>query len=158
GSLGIDLAAAVDVTLTDSRVVRIPTGVMGPIYHEHSTMGALLVGRSSTSLAGLVVLLGVIDADYTGEIQVIAYPLRPPMVIKKGTQIAQLYRKEAGHEGPAQAPQRGPRGFGSTGDTVVGLVQQMRTRPLITVTLEWGMAMHRMSRVMTDTGADITIM
>ncbi|NWI74158.1 POK9 protein, partial [Dryoscopus gambensis] len=160
GSLGINLAAAVDITLTDSRVVRILTGVTGPIYHEHSTMGALLISRSSTSLAGLVFLPGVIDADCTGEIQVVAYPLHPPMVIKKGTRIAQLllYRKEAGHEDSAQAPQRGPQGFGSTGNTVVGLTQQMKTRPLITVMLEWGAATHRMSQVMTDTGADVTIM
>ena len=39
-------------------------------------IGALLIGRSS---AGLIVLPGVIDADYTGEIMVCVYTLTPPL-------------------------------------------------------------------------------
>lgn len=34
----------------------------------------LIIGRSSTSLSGLTVLPGVIDSDYTGEIQIMVAP------------------------------------------------------------------------------------
>ncbi|RMC09667.1 hypothetical protein DUI87_13453 [Hirundo rustica rustica] len=115
GSLGIDLAAAVDVTLINSRVQRIPTGVTGPIYDKNSALGALLLGRSSTGLARLIVLPGVIDEDYTGEIQVVAYALHPPMTIKKGTRIAQLvlYTKEAVESDVFDLPHKeGPKDLG----------------------------------------------
>ncbi|NXB02275.1 POK9 protein, partial [Cnemophilus loriae] len=161
GSLGIDLAAAVDVTLIDSQVRRIPTGVTGPIYDTNSTVGALLLGRSSTSLGGLVVLPGVIDADYTGEIQVVAYALQPPLTIKKGTRIAQsiLYTQTTVESQPSNAaPMRGDRGFGSTGGQLVNLVQQMKHRPLIPLRLTWEQQNHTLPRVMTDTGADVTIL
>ncbi|NXW68839.1 POK9 protein, partial [Hirundo rustica] len=161
GSLEIDLAAAVDVTLIDSRVQRFPPGVTGPIYDKNSALGALLVGRSSTGLSGLIVLPGVLDADYTGEIQVVAYAFHPSMTIKKGTRIAQLvlYTKEAVKSDIFQsAPQRGSQGFGSTGEALVNLVQQMKNRPLITLNLSWGTWEHTLSEVMTDTGADVTIL
>ncbi|RMB94865.1 hypothetical protein DUI87_28669 [Hirundo rustica rustica] len=161
GSQGIDLAAAVDVTLIDSRVQRIPTGVTGPIYDKNSALGQLLLGRSSTGLARLIVLPGVIDADYTGEIQAVAYALHLPMTIKKGTRIAQLvlYTKEAVESDVFQsAPQRGSQGFGSTVEALVNLVQQMKNRPLITLKLSWGTWEHTLSKVMTDTGADVTIL
>lgn len=53
-------------------------------------MGALLVGRSSSGINGLVILPGVIDADYEGQIHIIAYTLQPPLTIQKGTRVAQL--------------------------------------------------------------------
>ncbi|XP_014118547.1 PREDICTED: deoxyuridine 5'-triphosphate nucleotidohydrolase-like [Pseudopodoces humilis] len=90
GSLGINLAASVDITLIDTSVRKIPTGVTGPVYSATSALGALLIGRSSAGIAGLIVLPGVIDADYIGEIQVCAYTLAPPLTIKRGTKIAQL--------------------------------------------------------------------
>lgn len=71
--MGIDLAAAVDVTLINQAVYQILTGVIGPIYASNSALDALLVGRSLAGLTGLILLPGVIDADYTGEIQVCAY-------------------------------------------------------------------------------------
>ncbi|RMC20449.1 hypothetical protein DUI87_01299 [Hirundo rustica rustica] len=136
GSLGIDLAAAVDVTLIDSRVQRIPTGVTGPIYDKNSALGALLLGRSSTGLAGLIVLPGVIDADYTGEIKVVAYALHPPMTIKKGTCIAQLvlYTKEAVKSDVFDLPHKegpkvlGPLHLDHNGYRVNGLSQQRKKR------------------------------
>lgn len=53
-------------------------------------MGALLLGRSSASMMGLFVLPGVIDADFTGEIQVMVHTPFPPIQITKGQRIAQL--------------------------------------------------------------------
>ncbi|KAF4791052.1 hypothetical protein TURU_134546 [Turdus rufiventris] len=159
GSLGIDLAAAVDVTLLDSSVRKIPTSITGPIYKEKdSALGALLLGRSSASLAGLIVLPGVVDADYTGEIMICAYMLTPPLTITKGTQIAQLimYQKcQVDNDIFQHVPRRGAKGFGSTGDTVVSLVQKMQQRPL---QIQLRCKLHQCSiRAMADTRADVTL-
>lgn len=63
--------------------------ITGPIYHEKdSALGALLFDRSSSGLAGLIVLPAVIDADFTGEIMICAYTLNPSLTITKGTRIA----------------------------------------------------------------------
>lgn len=73
-----------NITLKDSTVHKIPMGVFGPVVEVDSSFGALLFGRSSTGLAVLIVLPGVIDADYTGEIMICAYTLFPPLTIKTG--------------------------------------------------------------------------
>ncbi|NWS66221.1 POK9 protein, partial [Crotophaga sulcirostris] len=159
GSLGIDLAAAVDVTLTTTAVHKIPSGVKGPVYAANSLLGALLIGHSSAGTAGLIVLPGVIDADYTGEIMIAAYTLTPPLVIKQGTRIAQLvlYQKVATKKDIFRnAPRRKDGGFGSTGHALVNLVQQMKHRPLIDIQLSKD-GEKRTIKVMLDTGADITI-
>ncbi|NWZ86959.1 POK9 protein, partial [Poecile atricapillus] len=159
GSLGIDLAASVDVTLIDSTIHKIPTRVTGPVYSVTSALGALLIGRSSAGIAGLIVLPGVINADYTGEIQACAYILAPPLTIKKGTRIAQLvlFQKVATEKDIFRsAPGRRAKGFGSIGDTVVNLVQQMSHRPVIEITLCHGSKQQRV-KMMLDTGADVTI-
>ncbi|KFQ17820.1 hypothetical protein N331_07499, partial [Merops nubicus] len=157
GSLGFDLAAAIDVTMVDQRVIKIPTGVWGPIIGEHSGIGALLVGRSSTSLIGLMVLPGVIDADYKGEIQIMAYALMPPITIKKGTRVAQLVLiQQIPVEDKQSTVVRQDRGFGSSGQTVVLLVQQMRHRPMISVSLQNRADIISLT-MMADTGADVTI-
>uniref|UniRef100_A0A8C6YU31 dUTPase-like domain-containing protein n=1 Tax=Nothoprocta perdicaria TaxID=30464 RepID=A0A8C6YU31_NOTPE len=77
-------------------------------------------GRSSAGVAGLIVLPGVIDADYTGEIMVAVYTLNPPLIIPKGTRIAQLLifkRQDPEVPLPSAVLDRGGQGFGSTGDT-----------------------------------------
>jgi len=154
--LGIDLAAAVNVTLKNQSVQKIPTGTHGPISRDKD-LSALLIGRSSAGVAGLIVLPGVIDADYTGEIMVCAYTLTPPLTITVGTRIAQLvvYKSIFTHE-TAQLPERGDRGFGSTQDAVVSLVHQMKTRPMVVLTLAMERSMVQVS-VILDTGADVTI-
>ncbi|NWU88074.1 POK9 protein, partial [Onychorhynchus coronatus] len=159
GSLGLDLATAVDITLKTTEVYKIPTGVTGPIYHENCKVGALLLGRSSTGTAGLIVLPEVIDADYTGEILIAAFTLHPPMVISKGTRIAQLviYEKHASTDnGPTTKPARETRGFGSTGNMLVNLVQQMQQRPVVSLQLCHENDKHSV-RAMLDTGADVNI-
>lgn len=64
----MDLATTVEVTLIDKRVQLVPTGVFGPLKLDNQAVGALLLGRSSDALKGLLIIPGVIDADYTGEI------------------------------------------------------------------------------------------
>ncbi|NXY59018.1 POK9 protein, partial [Callaeas wilsoni] len=115
GSLGMDLAATIDVTLMTSQPQKIPTGVKGPIRVGGRTMGALLLGRSSASMLGLFVLPGVIDTDYTGEIMIMIYTLFPPIQMNKGQRIAQLIPLEQTTKDlvPARKQERGADGFGS---------------------------------------------
>ncbi|KAJ7411920.1 hypothetical protein WISP_100038 [Willisornis vidua] len=130
----------------------------GPIYHENSKMGALLIGRSSAGTAGLIVLPGVIDADYTGEILIACYTLTPPLLIQKGTRIAQLVllpKSEVGDQKTSRLA-RGGNGFGSSGDVVVSLMQKMKARPMVTVQLTCNEKSVAISMMM-DTGADVTI-
>ncbi|NWT06773.1 POK9 protein, partial [Mionectes macconnelli] len=159
GNLRIDLAEAVDVTLTTTTVHKIPTGIKGPVYDEQSEVGALLIGRSSAGTAGLIVLLGVIDVDFMGEILITAFTLKPPLVITKGTCIAQLvvYTKHTVHnDNSTTRPSRGNRGFRSTGNTVVNLVQKMQQRPMVPLQLTCQMKTCCVHAMM-DTGADVTI-
>ncbi|NXD04685.1 POK9 protein, partial [Certhia familiaris] len=156
GSLGYDLAAAIDVTLADNKVCKIPTGINGPIYDENSALGALLLSRSSAGLVGLIVLPGVIDADYTGEIMICAYALTPPLTVKKETRIAQLiiyWKYPIEMDIFQEAPICGIKGFGSTGN-IANLVQKMNHRLITNISQQ---NMTRRLQVMMDTGANVTI-
>ncbi|NWI72806.1 POK9 protein, partial [Dryoscopus gambensis] len=158
GSLGLDLATAVDVTLIDTKPVPIPTTTHGPIDLKQ-TLGALLIGRSSTGLKGIHVIPGLTDADYTGTIKVVVYTLHQPAVIPQGTRLAQLI--------PLQnlaakltmrvdkLPHRGDHGFGSTGGLVCFTMPMMK-QPEITCTLQRGRE-YTCIQALLDTGADVTI-
>lgn len=87
GSAGVDVATAVDTTLTSTAVHLIDTSIKGPLGQG---LCALLLGRSSTSPQRIFVLPGVIDADYTGVIKAMIYTLTPPLSIPAG-RIAQLF-------------------------------------------------------------------
>ncbi|KAL2308250.1 hypothetical protein Nmel_001260 [Mimus melanotis] len=77
----MDLATSVTETLLDSSVLLLHTGVFGPSGPQKS---ALLIGRSSTNLAGLFVLPGVIDSDSVGEIKIWLGHLFHPVVSLRG--------------------------------------------------------------------------
>lgn len=156
--MGIDLAAAIDITLLDSTVHTIPTGVVGPVVTKNSPTGALLLGRSSSSLAGLIILPGVIDADYEGEIMILAYTLYPPLIIKKGLRIARLVLLDQHPSLVINEKSRAGEGFGSTGGHLVSLVQETNQRPLLTIRLQYKQESVVLCQVMTDTGADVTIL
>ncbi|NXC91854.1 POK9 protein, partial [Cercotrichas coryphoeus] len=154
GSLGLDLAAAIDIVLKDTKPVKIPTGVHGPLILNGQSYGALLLGRSSTTLQGLTVEPGVIDAGYTGEIMIMAHTRFPPISIPAGSRIAQLVPlpqlvKEA------RGPLRGTGRFGSTGGLVL-LTLTMEQRPVVEAILCFAHQEKRL-RALLDTGADITI-
>ncbi|NXF91073.1 POK9 protein, partial [Eubucco bourcierii] len=156
GSLGFDLAASVETTLATTRPVKIPTAVFGPIRIEGQACGALLLGRSSITIMGLFVLPGVIDEDYTGEIQIMAYTLFPPLVVQPGQKIAQLIplpRVARGTKPVLPEPRR-VGGFGSTGLTMLTVDLGSRPKKRIRVAYQdqfivlWGLL---------DTGADTSI-
>ncbi|NWU32061.1 POK9 protein, partial [Dyaphorophyia castanea] len=162
GSLEVDVETAIDVTLTDTTVQCIPTTAKGPLVHPQSLIGALLVGRSSATVRGLIVLPDIIDADYTGQILIMAYTLHLPLFIPKGSHVAQFVALMNSHplglrpsyDVPAP-PARGERGFGSTGPAVL-FTQSLTERPPQQVTLSCEKQQVMLCPLL-DTGADVTI-
>ncbi|NXU14773.1 POK9 protein, partial [Pardalotus punctatus] len=131
GSLGLDLATTVDVTLIDQQPCKISTAVQGPVKINGHAYGALLLGRSSSGIKGLFVLPGLIDSDFTGEISIVAQTLFPPIHIPKGSKIAQLIpipHLTAEMQKVGQSIECGNVGFGSTGGLVT-LTVPMCDRP-----------------------------
>ncbi|NXI60818.1 DUT nucleotidohydrolase, partial [Chloroceryle aenea] len=119
--------------------------------------GALLMGRSSSAIKGLIIIPELIDADYTGEIKIMLQTHFPPMMIPAGSRIAQLVLlpqliREASID---QAPHRGDQGFGSTGGLAL-LTVPMNTRPVINITLTSGSESIHL-KALLDTRADLTI-
>uniref|UniRef100_A0A663EFP4 dUTPase-like domain-containing protein n=1 Tax=Aquila chrysaetos chrysaetos TaxID=223781 RepID=A0A663EFP4_AQUCH len=115
GSAGVDLATAVDITLVTSEVQLTDSDQKGPLRHG---LSALLLGRSSVSRKGIFIVPGLIDADYCGVIKIMVYTLTPPVTIPAQSKIAQLVPFRA-RVPRAQAVERGPGGFGSTGEPQV---------------------------------------
>ncbi|XP_068856682.1 deoxyuridine 5'-triphosphate nucleotidohydrolase-like [Aphelocoma coerulescens] len=119
GSLGVDVATSIEVTLTNHQVTLIPTTAKGPLSSDGPHLGGLLVGWSSTSRQGVVVLPGVIDADYTGEIKIMAYTLQLPMNIPQGSHIAQIVPlPQMTNRGTTNSSVPGDHAFGSSGFNV----------------------------------------
>lgn len=88
---GLDLAASETTHIAPGVVTLVPTGIAVAIPEGHV---GLLVARSSLAVKKAMTLangVGVIDADYRGEIQV---PIIPTdgchNLIQAGTRIAQL--------------------------------------------------------------------
>ncbi|NWR26063.1 POK9 protein, partial [Emberiza fucata] len=138
GSLGLDLEAAIDVTLMTPHPQKVPSGVKGPIVINSKAISALLFGRSSASMLGLFVLSGVIDADYTGEIMIMVYTPFPPIQIKKGQRIAQLVPLEQMTKDLPSTTDchRGAEGFGSNGGLTL-LTLDLSKRPKCKVEVEY---------------------
>uniref|UniRef100_A0A8B9BZJ3 dUTPase-like domain-containing protein n=1 Tax=Anser brachyrhynchus TaxID=132585 RepID=A0A8B9BZJ3_9AVES len=131
GSAGLDVSTVEDCTLWDTRVCKIMLNIKGPIGKGYST---LLLGCSSTTLTGLFVLPGVIDADYEGVIQAMAWTPSPLVLVPKDTRIAQLILFKATVPQAEQCEQR-DRGFGSTGSSSVFWASTIATkRPILTLT------------------------
>ncbi|XP_051627577.1 uncharacterized protein LOC127462736 [Manacus candei] len=155
GSLGLDLATTIDCTLIDQRPQKIPTGVHGPVLIDGKPVGALLIGRSSSTMAGLTVLVGLIDADYTGEISIMVNTLFPPLHIPARSRIAQLIPLPQIAPGPSDKPERGDQGFGSTGTSAL-LTIDLARRPRKAIQLQWNSQTAHLIALL-DTGADVSI-
>jgi dUTP pyrophosphatase len=122
GDVGYDLRAAEDVVLSQEHITWIPTGV-----HVKCPPGTWcrVTGRSSMARKrGALVLEGVIDTDYTGELQVGVMMLElrseEERLVLAGERVGQLvfFRSvtppvEVVQELPST--ERGQAGFGSTG-------------------------------------------
>ncbi|NXQ08440.1 POK9 protein, partial [Vidua macroura] len=160
GSLGVDVATATEVTLNDKKVTLIPTNVYGPMYSTDSLIGGLLLGRSSTSKQGAIVIPGVIDADYTGQVKIMVYALQPPVTIPKGSKIAQIIAIEniLPHRQHPKEPtelDRQDRGFRSTGHDVFFTID-MKGHLHKKIQLQRGSHCIKLEPLL-DTGADVSV-
>lgn len=124
GSAGMDLHACVPepVELAPGGRVRIPTGIALQLPDSHTV--ALVYARSGLAWRhglGLPNGVGVIDSDYTGEIQVLLTNFGDESVsIRPGDRVAQvvfapLYLAELVPTDAFRQTSRGSGGFGSTG-------------------------------------------
>jgi len=124
GSAGLDLHACLDesVTLQPLARVRIPTGIA--IQMPSQGVVGLIYARSGLAWRdglGLPNGVGVIDSDYTGEIQVLLVNFGEKDVqIDCGDRIAQLvfapiYVADLMQVETLDGTERGAAGFGSTG-------------------------------------------
>ncbi|NXD16743.1 POK9 protein, partial [Nothocercus nigrocapillus] len=156
GSVSLDLVSAVNVTLTDNRPVAVTTTFRRPLIINGKACGALLLGRSSSTIKGLVVLPGLIDADYTGVIQIIVQTMSPPIFMPEGSRIAQMEPILSLVEDLAYGQlTRGEAAFGSIGPGAF-FSMPMDRRPLVHAHFSNGSDTFR-SPALLDTGADLTI-
>ncbi|RLV88250.1 hypothetical protein DV515_00015515 [Chloebia gouldiae] len=103
------------------------------MYSTTSLAGGLLLGRSSTSKQGVIVIPDVIDADFTGQVKIMVHALQPPVTIPKGSKIAQIVAIEnflphcQSPKEPTES-ERQDNGFGSTGHDVFFTIN-LKDRP-----------------------------
>ncbi|NXP24780.1 POK9 protein, partial [Scytalopus superciliaris] len=161
GSPGLDMAVAASTTITDSQVTIVPSTVTGPLGHG---LSALLLGRSSASKQGILVIPGgilvrpgVIDADYTGNIGIMVRVLNPPLTIAEGTKIAQLVPFKA-CVSQATTRVRGDGAFESTGQPLVAFTQKItEEKPRRRVIIQGPNQSAISALMLLDTGSDVTI-
>ncbi|KAJ7419812.1 hypothetical protein WISP_51983 [Willisornis vidua] len=151
GSLAFNVVAVTDFTQPNQRAEEVPTGIKVPIFLGINPAGALLIGQSSAGMAGLVVLPGVVNADHTGDVMLTCYTITPPIVIKKGTHIAQLIFFPTKDTGIGLSTSKDAQSPGFPSSPIVCLVQQIKTQPVITVLLTSGSDTRVFSM-----GADVT--
>lgn len=124
GSAGLDLYACIDqpLTITKNSTALIPTGIA--IYIEEPNLAAMLLPRSGLGHKhGIVLgnLVGLIDSDYQGQIQISCWNRSSQdFVIAPGDRIAQLIIVPIIHADftvvdTFAASTRGEGGFGHTG-------------------------------------------
>lgn len=125
GSAGLDLSACIEeeVTIQPGERAKIPTGIA--VQMPHDQVVGLVFPRSGNAWkygVSMTNAVGVIDSDYTGEIQVVLQNLDSsnPFVVKKGDRIAQLvfvpvFQANLQVVDELEESERGAGGFGSTG-------------------------------------------
>ncbi|KAM4045367.1 deoxyuridine 5'-triphosphate nucleotidohydrolase-like [Anomaloglossus baeobatrachus] len=123
-SAGLDLHSTKVVLITPGKVGIIPTGLG---YQIPKAYYGQIATRSSFALKGAVVVGGVIDVDYQGEIKVIMINMgEEPLIIEKDQRMAQMLlipiSLATAEEGsaPTELIPRGDKGFGSSNITNVG--------------------------------------
>ncbi|NWT07588.1 POK9 protein, partial [Mionectes macconnelli] len=156
GSLGYDLATAVDVTLYNTDTHAIPTGIKSPIRINGQAIGGIILGRSSATLQGLRVDPGVLDPDSEGDIFILARTDFPPLTIPKGEKIAQLVPISPVPSAPLSSQPRKQGQLGSTG-LISLLVLDLSERPRRRCTITWQDHSITLTKALLDTGADSCI-
>ena len=110
----------------------------GPLPAD--TVG-LILGRSSVTMQGLIVHLGVIDPDFTRQIKIMLSSPRGIIAISPGDRIAQFLLLSICHsQFPAKDSEQGEKiqdkGFGSTGTSNVFCSLDLDTQPLLKLSIE----------------------
>jgi dUTP pyrophosphatase len=124
-ALGTETAAGYDLTTPEEVVLQPGQRTTIPLGFAVAIPDALhgrIESRSGLALKGLVVLTGVIDADYRGELKVIMQNFSDAAhTFAAGDRVAQLVLRPTVHVGAIEAVEdlpdtaRGSGGFGSTG-------------------------------------------
>jgi len=118
GASGIDLCAAVDVTIYPGCTILVPLGIA---FEIPSGFEGQLRPRSSLNSRGIIGHFGTIDSDYRGEISAVLTNLGVlKFEVQPGDRIAQLViapveRVELVRVEQLSETARGERGFGHTG-------------------------------------------
>ena len=86
-SAGLDLYSSIDIDIEVGSIKKVNTGIC--ISLPENSYGSIR-DKSSLASKGLLLLGGVIDKDFTGEIIVIMTSLIKTIKIKKGQKTAQL--------------------------------------------------------------------
>ena len=124
GSAGLDLRACIDeaIILAPGQTVLIPTGLA--IHLEESNLAAMILPRSGLGHKhGIVLgnLVGLIDSDYQGQLQVSCWNRsQESFTVQPGERIAQLVivpvvQAEFEIVADFEETTRGDGGFGSSG-------------------------------------------
>ena len=122
GDAGLDLRAAVGVTVKPGERALVPTGVAVAIPDGHAGLVLPRSGLASKRGLTLANAPGLIDAGYRGEVQCAVVNLDPneAVEIAPGDRIAQLVVVALAVVSPSfveelPSSERGAGGFGSTG-------------------------------------------
>jgi len=122
GDAGLDLVAAVAVTLKPGERALVPTGVAVAIPPGYAGLVLPRSGRALREGLGLANSPCLIDSGYRGELKVVLINLdiEEPIYIDRGDKIAQLVVQRIGSvelEVTDELPptERGAGGFGSSG-------------------------------------------
>jgi len=123
GSSGLDLRAAVNkaLTLQHGDIELIPTGLSISLPEGYEAQIRPRSGLALKHGLAFVNAPGTIDADYRGEIGVIAINLgKKPLTIKRGERIAQMVIQKVSRAiveevDELDTTQRGEGGFGHSG-------------------------------------------
>lgn len=130
----MDICATSRLVLTlDMGVQTVESDWQGPI--PQGTVG-LLLGRSSTTLKGLIVHPGVIDSDFQGQVKIMLSSPKGITVITPGNKIAQMLILPSQHDLYAyKNTSQGTKGFGSSGEPLACLTLGLQDRSLLTLTI-----------------------
>ncbi|XP_075207052.1 uncharacterized protein LOC142312059 [Anomaloglossus baeobatrachus] len=144
-SAGLDLSTLETVVVPPGKVKTISTGLGCQIPKDHYGQ---IATRSSLVLKGAIVVGGVIDADYQGEIKVLMLNFgNEPLILMKHQKVAQMLiipiNLSEIREGtaPAELTIRGTKGFGSSNIKNVGAkiwIQNLQGPPSETAVIAVG--------------------
>ncbi|RMC18225.1 hypothetical protein DUI87_05106 [Hirundo rustica rustica] len=157
GSARVDACTAESVVIDSDKIHKVPLDAFGPLGDG---MSAFLMGRPSATIQGIMVHLGLIDADFSGQIHAMVSTPTPPLAIPKGTQNAQLvpFKSSVSRN---EDWSRGDSSFSSTGPPQVrwtAVLTKDGPETLCTVSVAGATLSEIHFRGLLDTGADVSIL